>query len=520
MPKRRTKKKLSSLPKLPDYVPYESTPGYRIREQKLYQMMQKIIRDKPEVFGTNHIGITKILFANNIIILHDRYSNEYGFSHYNEDGDKNKITEDELARINMNIGRKTSNYDYLIGKLKSLAMMESKSENKPFSYKKEDMKHDIEKAILTMSFDSLPFRNYLEQFREAIYKNKGVYRFLRRKHKTNQWRLEGLFDELFNLSDEYQSSEEMKELLRFASRFTILALVHRNLNPGCEVHIHITLASPGDEENTGQDGHGKSTFAKNILPKESDIHNDLFTDQLDLTASQDTIGQNLSQYILFELSEGGGAKRTTQERYKMLTTLNKVDDRRFYEDRRKGRLARHVFIRTTNDEKPVNSDMSGNRRTIPMMIFGLPKRTRRYIEEYMNRYRDELFLEAVYMYLFPDEFKIYIEAGDKVFKALQQLNQKYTYVPEHELTIEKKILNQIAKDFPSKKYKKTAKELLETPEYFGIGINSPKSLGKYLSNIKTKYKIIDYEVGYKKTKYWYRTDNWNHWQGNYEWYNH
>ena len=492
-------------------------------------------------FPPNGYGVACGLFAMNIKIQYLVYESEYYFEHINQDICNIMFSKRDLEWMNDNIngGKRNEVISYIRNKLEDNILRtrtptelnklvdKTKKEKKrkgekynksndepydgvpnddylpiPFSFPVDKFNHLIRDAMNNYSERIDPLNEYFQQYVDAIYESKKIQRWLARRKKNNDFLIENILTTLFNIDPKFMATEQNREYLRFASRLPFLSLMHRNLNPGCEIHIHLHLASPGSTEGEGQIGHGKSTFVRSIFP--SDIAEYYFTDQMDLgSANRETIAQNLSQFCLFELAESGGSKKTERDFFKQVTTTSRVMDRRYYTDRRVYRPARHVFIFTSNEQYPIKYDPSGGRRIAPVIIIGIPKMTQLEIEEFFEKHRDIIMLEAAYMYLRQDKYPVHIQAGDGIYETLQALNDKYTHIPfrdkkEHEIMA---ILLDL--DFDDYEDGITATELLNLvpmipfKEYYNA-----RSLGYVLRHFQREYGILESKRRHNVT-YWY-----------------
>ena len=173
------------------------------------------------------------------------------------------------------------------------------------------------------------------------------------------------------------------DLLAWASAHVPLALVERTYRPGAEQHEHVVLVGP--------QGVGKTAFLRGLLPPQ---HRDAwFSNTLDLGDSpQRRIEATLGKAIVegAELAAPRGAELAKVKNY--LTTAS--DFMRLAYGRHPEDIPRrHVVAFTTNDERSLPNDLTGNRRFVPVTI---ASGDRQALDRYLDAERERLFAEAVH----------------------------------------------------------------------------------------------------------------------------
>lgn len=188
-----------------------------------------------------------------------------------------------------------------------------------------------------------------------------------------QYRLEGVFQALFNCKDD--------DITRWAARYVFLGAVERTRNPGRKLDAFPVLI--------GDQGIGKSAFCKSVFPEHPDAAY-WFNDALRLSATEKEKAEALQGAVLVEFSELHGIRRAELEHLKaFLTRTNDGNVRMAYRRNKEPILRTCVFVGTTNEMECLPNDPSGNRRFVPIVCAGGSD-----IEAYMEKNRELLWAEA------------------------------------------------------------------------------------------------------------------------------
>ena len=186
------------------------------------------------------------------------------------------------------------------------------------------------------------------------------------------------------LSDNFEIAEP-GALEQWASRFLFLGTVWRTYQPGTVLHEIPVLIGPQDS--------GKSTALHYTLPTAIP---DLFSDSLDLSAGDKERGEALQGRAIVECSEMTGAGRADLLSLKAFIT--RADDGTFraaFRENPEPRPRRCIIVGTSNEDRPLPNDPTGNRRFVPIKLTaGRPADLRRYIDGC----REQLWAEAVALY--------------------------------------------------------------------------------------------------------------------------
>ena len=149
------------------------------------------------------------------------------------------------------------------------------------------------------------------------------------------------------------------ELTRWASRYPLLGPVQRTYEPGCKLDEFVVLIS-------GQ-GFGKSAFAQCTIPEP--MRPDLFSDGLRFDAPPDKQRDAVAGRLIVEVAEMVGRNRAEIEAIKAF--VSRQDDgntRRPYAVNPEPLPRRFVLIGTTNNERDLPNDPTGNRRFVPVVL--------------------------------------------------------------------------------------------------------------------------------------------------------
>ena len=174
-------------------------------------------------------------------------------------------------------------------------------------------------------------------------------------------------------------------LSMWASRFIVLGVIQRTLEPGCKLDEIPVLIGP--------QGIDKSALLRAILPPEMpDLHGDgLRWDARDKELVEAVLGR-----AIVEASEMAGRRRAEIEHVKGFIT--RQDDghvRLAYATNAEPLPRRFIMVATTNNETDLPNDPSGNRRFVPIPA---TSNLTGSIEEFIDRNREQLWAEGMANY--------------------------------------------------------------------------------------------------------------------------
>jgi len=113
---------------------------------------------------------------------------------------------------------------------------------------------------------------------------------------------------------------------------------------------------------TGEQGNGKSSFIRNILPKALN-DNYFLEERIDGTNKDSKI--KMGQYLLLCDEEFGGMATKDVKAFKSLADLRVIDERQAYRANSESWKRRAILAGTTN-ETSILKDVTGNRRILPI----------------------------------------------------------------------------------------------------------------------------------------------------------
>lgn len=188
-------------------------------------------------------------------------------------------------------------------------------------------------------------------------------------------RLDTLLADLFGAAGD--------DLSRWAGRYLFLGPVQRTYEPGCKLDEMPVLVGAQDI--------GKSTLLSEAPPPTMP---ELFSDGLRFDAQPDRQRDAVLGRVIVEVPEMAGRGAADRELIKAF--ISRRDDgntRRPYAASAEPLLRMFVLCGTTNNEKDLPNDPSGNRRFVP-----IPLTRGSNIEAYMRENRDQLWAEALVLY--------------------------------------------------------------------------------------------------------------------------
>ncbi len=197
-----------------------------------------------------------------------------------------------------------------------------------------------------------------------------------------------------------RSPAEWKRHIRYmqlVSRFILLGLVARVMEPGCKFDYAPVLEGPG--------GIGKSTFVKVLVGEEffSDTH-------FDIGQGKDGMEQFAGLWA-YELSELTALRRADSEQVKQFFSSQKDRFRGAYGHYVQSHPRQLVIFCSTN-KKVYLFDTTGNRRYWPFWI------GQRINTEWLSRWREQLFAEAL----------VHYQAGERFYPSPEE--EEVYFVPE------------------------------------------------------------------------------------------
>ena len=245
--------------------------------------------------------------------------------------------------------------------LKSWLYLEVKELKKIKKYEFEDQRKTL--ALLNKED---PFKTYLERLKWDGYK------------KEDDPKLENFLFKCFKIP-----KEANQELAKWAFKSILLAIVKRTFEPGAKHDEFLILKS--------KQGYGKSSLLYHLLP-----WGDLFTNSISFSLSEQKKVEIMQGLALCEVAELSGFQKVDIERMKNFITTTRDRGRLPYRPDAQHYPRRCVFVGTTNDNKPLPDDITGNRRFV---VINLEKSLSvEDIIKLVKKYRDQLWAEAVYLY--------------------------------------------------------------------------------------------------------------------------
>ena len=157
------------------------------------------------------------------------------------------------------------------------------------------------------------------------------------------------------LPNAFQTADDA--LIQWCSRFLFLGAVERAYRPGSKLDVMPVLVGP--------QGCGKSSVLSLMFP---DDRREWFTDNLNLSADAKTRAEALQGAVLVEVSEMTGSTRV--ELMALKAFLSRVDDssRLAYRRNPESMPRRCILVGTSNDEKCLPNDWTGNRRFLAVGV--------------------------------------------------------------------------------------------------------------------------------------------------------
>ena len=181
-------------------------------------------------------------------------------------------------------------------------------------------------------------------------------------------------------------------IIRWASTYFFLAPIQRAFEPGCKIdEIPILI---------GGQGAGKSAFIRSVIwPEHQD---EWFGDNVSLHVTPKEQAESLAGRVLCELAELTGIHRADVERIKaFITRQNDGQHRGAYKEYPKSTPRLQVLAGSTNEERCLPADLTGNRRFVPVVVGPAGSRVEDWFDTTLESgdiMRDQLWAEALHLY--------------------------------------------------------------------------------------------------------------------------
>ena len=243
-------------------------------------------------------------------------------------------------------------------------VMRNDSNKKPYPVAVKISEADLHSALKAIGHD-----NQVDPFEQWLYQEVAEAKW------DGEHRIERLYIDLFGAED--------TPLTRWAARYLFLGPIQRTEEPACQLDEFPVLI--------GKQGIGKSQHLRYLFP--ASVRNDWFSDDFDMSRSDQKKFESTRGFALIEMSEMAGFGAKEIESLKRYIT-SKVDVQRIPFARIVEQFPRRfVFVATTNNETPLPNDPTGNRRFVPIRLEHGAN-----VEAYMNDNREQLWAEAYHMY--------------------------------------------------------------------------------------------------------------------------
>ena len=186
---------------------------------------------------------------------------------------------------------------------------------------------------LSYSCKEDPFKTYLEKIKW-----------------DEKERLTDFLFECFNIE-----GEDNQALAKWAFKAILLGAVTRTFQPGAKLDEFVIFK--------GNQGIGKSSLFFNLLE-----NTDHFTNSISFSSKPKEIVENIQGKVLCEFSELAGFLKADVEKLKNLLTTQIDSYRLAYRKDSVSYPRRCVFVGSTNDLKPLPSDLTGMRRFVVIVL--------------------------------------------------------------------------------------------------------------------------------------------------------
>lgn len=235
------------------------------------------------------------------------------------------------------------------------------------------------------------------KFKDAllgVVSSERLYHPIKEYFSTLQW--DGV-ERLDTLLIDYLGAEDTP-YVRTVTRKTLVAAVARIYEPGIKFDTVLVL--------NGKQGMGKSTlFAK--------LGKQWFSDSLSISDMKDkSAAEKLQGYWILEISELTGIKKVDVEVVKSFVTRTDDKFRQSYGTVVESHPRSCIIVGSTNAEGGFLRDITGNRRFLPVNVYGNGKYKPWELEDV-----DQIWAEAIVRY--HDGEKLYLE-GELVLEAINK----------------------------------------------------------------------------------------------------
>ena len=245
-----------------------------------------------------------------------------------------------------------------------------------------------------------------------------------------------------------------------------------------------TLVSPLTLVLTGQQhGTGKTSFFRNILPKEL---NKYFVEAKINGSDKDSIYVMCSSLLVLDDEFGGKAFKDVKE-YKAISDINIVTQRRAYEREAKTFKRRAALCGTTN-EVDILKDVTGNRRILPISV------ERIEYDRMLSINKTDLIIEAYNLLIGGFEWILRKEEDIEYLKVNCEHNE--TILPIEEIFFRHFQLT-YSKEFQVEKIWNQG-EILEFLNIHSIMKPTKYDLKEILIKNKMEYKLFRFDSNVKK----------------------
>lgn len=206
-------------------------------------------------------------------------------------------------------------------------------------------------------------------------------------------------------------------LVAWCARYLFMAPIQRALDPGCRLDEIPVLIGAQDL--------GKSRLVEYLFPR---ANRWWYGNGLDMNQQRKERVESLLMRVVIEWSEMVGLRPSSWEAVKQFIT--QTDDgqvRLAYARYPTYSPRRVVIVATTNNDKVLPNDPSGNRRFVPVFL----KASRGAIEPWLDERREQLFAEALARYELGERANL-----DRGLKSMQaEAADMYRYSDELEQSI-------------------------------------------------------------------------------------
>ena len=251
-----------------------------------------------------------------------------------------------------------------------------------------------------MLFDSLMFEREIDPFKQYL-------------EQLPEWdgieRLDHLLETVFEVD-----MEEIDErLLKWASRYTMMAIIARTYKPGVKADHLVVLHGP--------EGLTKSTFWKYLLPDEEVNH--YYTDTFSFfLKTKEKIEATLGK-IIVDVSEMSGGNRAEQESILAYITSQVDYVRLSYAHNATSIPRQFIMVGTTNKNDSLPASLDGLRRFVVVPVISMQVSYNELLD-LLDQIRDQLWAEAIHVVRHKSES--YAMTGDLIKLNKTQV-AKYVY---------------------------------------------------------------------------------------------